>query len=375
MRVAIDDPLGLIGSTFFERYEILELVGHGGLSLVYRAEDVHERRSVILKCYLELANLPESTRRAFHETFVDVARIVARLAHQQRGLAHTLGIATLPLPDGREIPCMVLQWLDGHTLEWLLDRERESGAPLRSPAEAFDIMIAPMTALSAAHELGVVHRDIKPSNFFVGARALYTGVPVRIVDFSLGKMHGGQAPVSFMTPNYAAPEQFAGDEPSIGPWTDVFGFALVLIEIMLGGRAALAGDDIDALRHASTNREVRPSPNALGLEIPARIDTVFRRALAVDISERFATMGRFQKALTHALNEEGRMTASAVSRVAGEFSTHDAAELDRAVMHRAATVGSGPRPPPAITGYTVISPTPARTGQTVISPLPRRDGE
>src|SRR5690606_39186652 len=135
LRVGLDDPLGLIGSTFFERYEILELVSHGGLSLVYRAEDVGERRSVALKCYLGLADLPDRRRRASRETFVDVARIVARLAHQHRGLAHTLCIATLPLPDGREIPCMMLQWLDGYTLESILDRGRDTGALVRSPAE------------------------------------------------------------------------------------------------------------------------------------------------------------------------------------------------------------------------------------------------
>ena len=369
--MALADPLGLIGSKFFERYEILELVSHGGLSLVYRAEDVREQRSVALKCYTGLADLPESTRRAFQETFVDVARIVARLAHQQRGLAHTLGIATLPLPGGPEIPCMVLQWLDGYTLESILDREREHGAPNRCAAEAFEIMLAPMTALSAAHDLGVVHRDIKPSNIFVGSHALYPGVPVRILDFSLGKQNGGPAPVSFMTPNYAAPEQFAGDEHRIGPWTDVFGFALVMVEVMLGGRPALAGDDIDSLRAASMDPQVRPTPNALGLEIPARIEGVFRRALAVDITERFATMGRFQSALAHAVSEEGRMTSSAVSRVAGEFSTGSATQPGYRPDPRPVTVDSGSRPPPAITGYTVIAPTPARTGETVVSPAPR----
>jgi eukaryotic-like serine/threonine-protein kinase len=367
--VELDDPLGLIGSTFFGRYEIREVVGHGGLSLVYRAEDVHERRSVALKCYVELAELPQSTRASFHETLCEVASIVAPLSHQQRGLAHTLGVTTLPLPDGRQVPSMILQWLDGHTLEWILDRERLEGAPLRSPAEAFDLMRAPMTALGVAHDRGVVHRDIKPGNFFVGARSLYPGVPVRILDFGLGKLHQGSAPISFMTPNYAAPEQFAGKERDVGPWTDVFGFALVLVELMLGGRAALPGEDIEMLRQASADPKHRPTPNTLGLEIPARIEAVFRRALAVNVAERFTDMNRFGKALSRALNDEGRMSSSAVSRVAGEFSTGSAADGTLA-SRRLPGSDTGSRPPPAITGYTVVAPAPARTGRTVVAPAP-----
>ena len=119
-------------------------------------------------------------------------------------------------------------------------------------------------------------------------------------------MPSGFEPITFFTPDYAAPEQFRGEESSIGPWTDVFALALVLVELMLGGRPALRGNSLDALRATSEDPTERPTPRAHGLELPNAVESVFERALAVEPHDRFHTAGDFLQALDRSIVCEGR---------------------------------------------------------------------
>lgn len=386
--MSLPDPLELVGTTVAERYRVDALASHGGLSLVYRVHDLHEQETAALKCYVGLIDLPEPTGSVFRTTFKHVGRLIGHLAQTHPALVKTRRTGIVRVTKGRDVPAMILEWLDGVTLETLLDWERLERVTTRSAPEVFELMREPMLALAAAHEHGIVHRDIKPSNIFVCGRRLDPDVPIKVLDFSLAKFGDASSggTVTFLTPDYAAPEQFRGDERSIGPWTDVFGLALVLVELMLGGRPALVGDDLDALRAASEDLRKRPTPRSRGLEVPNAVEAVFKRALAVDHRQRFPDIGAFASALARAVECDGRLTSTGISRVSGvlEFDHRDDDDLTRPVqVQRSAkardTVIAETWEPQTrirergevnITGETVVSPSPVQTGHTVLAPRP-----
>lgn len=361
-----------------ETWNIVELVSHGGLSLVYRLADRHGHAPAALKCYVGLAELPEPTREAFREGLTATCDLLGRLSMAHPALVRTYGLGWLPMGEGKEAPCLLLEWLEGSTLEKILDIERESGFHTRTPGEVLSIMAAPMAALAAAHDHGLVHRDIKPSNVFVSGDALAPDVPIKVLDFRLAKSTAGDAPaLALMTPNYAAPEQFQGAEARIGPWTDVFGFALVLVELMLGGHPALRGRDFEALQRASEDEHSRPTPGAFGLEVSNVIEGVFKRALAVDPEDRYPNMRAFAEALEAAVQSDGRVGSSRITRVAGvlEVGEDTGSRRGPPTQPPATAADSGVRRDPAARGGTVAAPAPAVTGETVIAPAPVRSEE
>ena len=384
------DPLGLVGQTLRGAWEVLRLAHVGALAHVYEARRDSDGMRAAVKCYAGLAELPRATQNNLRDVFVRVGREVARLARAYEGLVQPLGGGWMELDGGVEIPCIILEWLEGNTLEALMDAE--GGGFLRSPAEVLELMADPLEVLAAAHQLGLVHRDIKPSNFYVCGDEIAPGIGIRILDLNLAKLAGStersvpQPAVLFMTPHYAAPEQFRGDDPLIGPWTDVFGVALVLVELMAGFGPAMQGDSFDELLAASENRERRPTPRSLGLDVPNPVEAVFRRALAVDVGERFRDAGAFLRALHGAVAAEGRVTSSRISRVSGVLDFEPGEDAVAPLVMPTPSQGTGtvvaPAPeasPPRKTGDTVIaerpSDRPAVTGYTVLSPLPPEDRE
>lgn len=164
---------------------------------------------------------------------------------------------------------MVLEWLEGETLEALLEREEARGLPRRTVQEAIVLLTPVAEALALAHRKGIAHRDVKPSNIFVMGDARSHSRDLKILDFGIAKvvsdaqLAGGSfgktsGDLTSFTPAYGAPEQFSRALGATGPWTDVFGLALVVIEVVTG-RPPLEGADIAQLGAASTRFSVRPS--------------------------------------------------------------------------------------------------------------------
>lgn len=376
------DPLGLIGQTLRGSWQVTRLIHTGAMSLVYEATTAASSQRAAVKCYVGLADVPQDLQNSLREAFITVGRDVARLARAYDGLVQPLGGEWLPMDNGTEVPCIILEWLEGNTLEALLDAE--VGHFRRTTSEVLELMAAPLEAIAAAHQLGLVHQDIKPSNFYVCGDTIKAGVEIRILDLNLAKLERAgeesvpRPSVLFMTPHYAAPEQFRGDDPLIGTWTDVFSLALVLIELMAGYGPVMRGATIEELQQASEDPDERPSPRTLGLDVPNTVEAVFRRALAVDIRERFRSAGAFLRALHAAVAAEGRITSSAISRVSGvlEFEP-DPDSPPRVVQVPLASptgtqIAPVPRDNPRITGETVIAQSPAVTGHTVVARPPTR---
>jgi serine/threonine protein kinase/Tol biopolymer transport system component len=250
-------------------YEILEILGGGGMGIVYKARDTRLARVVALKFLPpELTRDPQAKER-----FEQEARAASSLDHPNLCTILELG----ETPDGRlylAMPCY-----DGETL-----RRRIERGPL-PVTEAVDIALQIARGLSKAHRSGIVHRDIKPANVIV----TIDGV-VKILDFGLAKLAGtaaiSQTGSSAGTPAYMSPEQARGDE--VDPRTDLWSLGVVLYE-MLAGRRPFRGEREQAVVYSILNE--RPQPlRELRPEVPPELARLTERLMAKDPADRYASV-------------------------------------------------------------------------------------
>ncbi len=266
-------------------YRIMERIGEGAFSVVYRGEQPTVGRPVAIKVIRsELANRADFVRR-----FEAEAHLVARLEHPH----------IVPLYDYWREPgsaYLVMRLLSG-TLE---DRIRERRLDL---PEALAMLHQIGSALSVAHRAGVVHRDVKPANIFGDGDgnwfladfgiAQQNETPYRLGDLS-----------SIGSPAYAPPEQLRR-EP-VGPGADVYGLAIVLYESLTGSVPFPdARTQAELLRRRL--HEAVPSMRALRPEVPASLDEVLARATAKDPADRYLTIDEMVIACRTAV--EGRPSA------------------------------------------------------------------
>ena len=259
-------------------FEILALLGAGGMGEVYRARDTRLDRTVALKILRSgLVSAPGSRVERFrHE-----ARVIARITHPNICTLHDIG------QDGSAI-FLVMEYVDGHTLA----RRLEDGAlPLPLVMRA---AIGIADALDHAHRHGVVHRDIKPSN------VMLTRDGVKLLDFGLAKLkeRDEDVPIDSTrsarltevgtivgTVPYMAPEQIEGRD--VDARTDIFSFGVVLYE-MIGGRRPFEGNSRASLMAAIVAAEP-PSLLSLQPRTPASLERLIRRCLAKDPEDRWQT--------------------------------------------------------------------------------------
>jgi serine/threonine protein kinase len=274
----------LAAGTRLGPYEIVGLIGAGGMGEVYRARDTTLGRDVALKLLpAALSDDPERVARFQRE-----AHLLASLNHPHIGAIYGLE----QLPSAR---FLVLELLEGGTLA---DRVARGSMP---PEEATAIARQIALALQAAHDKGVVHRDLKPSNV-----AFTTAGDVKVLDFGLAKL-GERDEISSTnvslsptitspalmtsvgtllgTAAYMAPEQAKGR--AADKRSDVWAFGCVLYE-MLSGRRAFEGDDVaDTLANVL---KVEPDWSRLPPSLPSAITVLLRRCLAKDARQRCGDM-------------------------------------------------------------------------------------
>ena len=320
---SIPDPLALVGTTVSDKYEIERVVGEGGFALVYRATHKVWNRAVAIKVFRTLGDLPPERREQLVKSFIQEGALLAELSERSAAICQARDVGMLKMRDGREMPYMVLEWLEGRSFEQVLDDEKRAGLPARTPTETLAILEPAALALALAHKKGIAHRDVKPANLFVigDPRGEYT---VKILDFGIAKVvqdlqratgsfNQTQGVVSSFTPAYGAPEQFSRTHGATGPWTDVFALALIFTELMTQ-EPPLRGDDLTQLAFCSMDPKRRPTPRAYGMEISDSLEAVLRRALAVAPDERFRSTGEFWDALRAALAMEPMRVAIDSSR-------------------------------------------------------------
>jgi formylglycine-generating enzyme required for sulfatase activity/serine/threonine protein kinase len=309
--MALPDTLGLVGTTIAEKYLLEGVVGEGGFAVVYRATHQLWKRPVAVKVFKALGDVPADQRDKLLEEFIREGALLAELSERSAAIVQARDVGMLKTPRGEQVPYMVLEWLEGKSLESAIQDEKAKDLPYRTIEEAVTLLDPAAEALALAHVKGIAHRDVKPANVFVlgDPRGACT---VKLLDFGIAKvvqdaqkMAGSFAKtsgqVTSFTPAYGAPEQFTRTHGATGPWTDVFALALVAVEV-LTQRDPLDGDDFMQLAFASANPAVRPTPRARGVHVSDEVEAVFAKALAVKPQDRYDTAGEFWNALRAAVH-------------------------------------------------------------------------
>ena len=286
-------------------YEIVALLGKGGMGEVYRARDAKLGRDVAIKVLPE-AWLTDPDRRARLER---EARVLASLNHPHIG-------AIYGAEEAGGMPALVLELIDGHTLDELLSSAAPAsgsrvGLPLK---QALEIARQIADALDAAHERGVIHRDLKPANI----KLTPSGV-VKVLDFGLATFQaavldggipesasmadqaltigGATLPGTILgTARYMSPEQARGRP--VDKRTDVWAFGCVLYE-MLTGRTPFGGETSSDVIAGILERE--PAWAVLPGTTPPRVRRLLERCLAKDPKHRVRDIGDARFELDDAL--------------------------------------------------------------------------
>jgi len=285
----------VVGETIAGRYELKEVVGHGGMSTVYKAHDSLLERNVALKVLHQQYNEDEE----FVERFKREARSVAQLQHP-----NIVTVIDRGEEDGRQY--IVFEYIDGENLKELV--VRKGRLDVRT---ALEIALEIARGLSFAHESGLVHRDVKPQNVLLngdgGAKVTDFGI-ARSLEVERSMTQTGTV---LGTSNYIAPEQ-AGGKP-VDAHTDVYSLGIVLYE-MLTGELPFPGDNFVAvaMKHIQ-----EPSPSVLDTrgDVPLRVAEMIDRALEKDPEQRFPTMDAFADEIEANLDELDRGEDGAVTMV------------------------------------------------------------
>ena len=265
--MAVDRRIG----TELGGYRIVESLGRGGMSVVYRAEHVRLGRQAALK--LLVPGLGEAD---FAQRFLRESQLAASLDHPN----------IVPVYDAGEedgLLYIAMACVDGSDLKSLL--AVEGRLPLR---RALRIVGQIGSALDAAHARGLVHRDVKPANILVG-----DGDRAYLSDFGVVKELAGNGSTrtgSFVgTIEYCAPEQIEGR--AVDARTDVYALACVLYECLVGESPFHRESEVAVLNahlHAAPPRLIRAAP-----ELPVSLDHVIAKALSKSPLDRYATCGEF----------------------------------------------------------------------------------
>jgi serine/threonine protein kinase len=284
------------GDLIRDRYRVVRRVGRGGTGEVYEAEDTATGATVALKTVQpELVGSTKVVQRFERE-----CRFSQRISHPN--VLRISHVFQVPIPEGRfeistgealEVPCMVMEYLEGETLADRLGRGE------RIPQEEAKPLVCQMAAaLAAAHRAGVVHRDLKPDNMFLVPAA--DGTRVVLTDFGVARHAAPSQEESLTasnvllgTPTYMAPEQLELEEAM--PASDLYTLGLVMFE-MVAGRPPFEAET--AIKTVFKRvQEDAPSPREVVPDLDRRWEEVILRCLERQPEDRYSDAQEIIRAL------------------------------------------------------------------------------
>lgn len=281
----------LVGQTL-NRYQIIHLLGEGGMGAVYKAHDLTLQRDIAIKIMHEhFARQPN-----FRDRFLQEARSAARLNHPNIVQVHDFGQAHLLL-------YIVMEFIPGDNLEAMLRNLRAKNEWVYLH-EAIGLIQNLSLALDYAHRQGVLHRDIKPGNIMLIPEA-DNELPYRpvITDLGLAKLISGgmvtQEGTSMGTPAYMSPEQCVGE--NVDARSDVYSLGILLFELSTGQLPFPASTISEAIKyHLKTPP---PKPRAIVSDLPEKLEFTILKAIEKDPSKRFSSAGELANSLQNLLSE------------------------------------------------------------------------
>lgn len=273
-----------LGTVIANKFRIDRVIGRGAMGVVVEATDMLLGRKVAVKLILpQHAGDPHLRGR-----FVREAHAMTRLKSEH--VARVLEVGELD--DG--MLYLAMELLEGQSLEQLIQ-----GGPL-PVADAVDLLLEALDAVSEAHELGLVHRDLKPSNMFLAARK---GKPpiLKVLDFGIVKDKSNESRLTATgtlpgTPAYMAPEQVALEESLINERADVWAIGVTLYELLTGD-VPFTGSMSEML--TKIRCEAPPRLRGRRPDVAPELEQLIMRCLSKHPSDRFANAGE----LAHALSE------------------------------------------------------------------------
>ncbi|MBN1923035.1 MAG: Stk1 family PASTA domain-containing Ser/Thr kinase [Anaerolineae bacterium] len=325
------------------RYRLGELLGAGGMALVYRAQDTLLDRPVAIKMLRE----PYASDPNFRERFLNEARTAARLDHPN--IVHIYDVSAHQPDAQQEQPYIVMEVVNGQDLKTLIRQQ----APLRLP-QALEFARQICAAVGVAHRAGLVHCDLKPQNVLVTQ-----GGQIKITDFGIARAFQKDSDdanaerVIWGSPHYIAPEQVQGQAPT--PASDVYSIGIILYEMLTGVPPFHAEDPNElVLKHL---REEPTPMTSFNPRVPPRLEWLVRKVLAKEPAARYRNAEQFGMAIEayRQSADEGTTPLQAVAAPTG-------APLNR---ERIAAPGSPEATP--------LNPTPAQSVTPPMAPpLPPR---
>jgi serine/threonine protein kinase len=276
------------GEIFAERYRVEALVGVGGFSRVYRAEQIGLERPVAVKVLAPASANSSTPTEVIEQRFYREARLLSQLRGPHVVLLHDYGRTASGLLF------MVSEFIDGRDLKETLAEEG-----MLDEARARDIFTQVLYGLSEAHAAGFLHRDVKPSNIML-FRGHDGSEQVKLLDFGIAKGIAGMSeettPLTrtgavIGTPRYMSPEQMIGQ--ALAPTSDLHSAALVAYE-MLVGRSPFEGLQFKAIQQRAGSASVRLPAT---LDIADDFRRILEKLLAVSPSTRFQSCTEVLRAL------------------------------------------------------------------------------
>jgi eukaryotic-like serine/threonine-protein kinase len=250
-------------------FEILEVLGRGGMGVVYKARQINLNRLVALKMVLAGVHASPLALARFQKE----AQAVASLQHPDIVRIHDVGQA-----DG--LPYLCLEFIDGGSLAGQID-----GRPQDITQAAWTIRVL-ARAIHAAHVQGLVHRDLKPANILLTA----DGRP-KITDFGLAKRLGDdtrqtRSGIIVGTPDYMAPEQASGQADDAGPLVDQHALGAILYELLTGRPPFRGSTPSDTIEQVRTQEPVPPT--RFQPKVPRDLETICLKCLQKEPHRRYA---------------------------------------------------------------------------------------